>query len=316
MAHNHQHSESNRGLKIALGLTTVIMVAEAVGGFFSNSLALMGDAGHMLVDVLALTISLIALNLAKRPATASRTFGFHRAEILAALANGIILVLVAAFVFYESIQRLQNPPEVHSGLMLIIAAIGLVANLVSIMLLRRDRHANINIRGAFLHIIGDTISSVGVIIAGIIVATTGFRLADPIVAILIGIIILFGAVQLVMESANILLESVPKNIPMEKVIEAIKSVESVHDLHDLHLWTITSGLFALSAHILVEDRQLSHTHEIVDKINGILAERFSITHTTLQIESERRATCGEGDVCDLSRPGQNMENHHNDKHQT
>lgn len=315
MAHNHRESESNRGLKIALGLTAVIMVAEAVGGFFSNSLALIGDAGHMLVDVLALTISLFALNLARRPATTSRTFGFHRAEILAALANGVILVLVAAFVFYESIQRLQNPPEVRSGLMLIVAAIGLVANVVSILLLRRDRHTNLNVRGAFLHIIGDTVSSVGVIVAGIIVATTGFKLADPIMAILIGIIILIGAVQLVMESANILLESVPKTIQMDKVIETIKTVPGVKGLHDIHIWTITSGIYALSSHIILEDQQLSRTHEIINAINQELAERFNITHTTLQTECELCETCAEGLVCELSRPDQNTENH-DEEHKT
>jgi cobalt-zinc-cadmium efflux system protein len=305
MAHqhnNHNEFESTRGLKIALGIVLVIMVAEVVGGILSNSLALIGDAGHMLVDALALTISLIALNLAKRPATSTRTFGLHRAEIMAALTNGAILALVAAFIFYEAYQRFQEPPEVRSGLMLTVAIIGLVANIAGMLLLRKQRRFSLNVRGAFMHILGDTISSVGVIIAGVIVAVTGFSLADPIVAIVIGVIILWGAVQLVRESTDILLESVPKHLEMEKVISVIKGVEGVKDIHDIHVWTITSGIHALSTHVLIEDQRLSHTREIVDSINHEMAERFGITHTTLQLECDRCENCAEGFICEIARP--------------
>ncbi|HXX59136.1 MAG TPA: cation diffusion facilitator family transporter [Dehalococcoidales bacterium] len=301
MAHNHQEFESNRGLIIALSLTATFMVVELVGGILSNSMSLIGDAGHMLVDVLSLGISLFALNLAKRPATTSRTFGFHRAEILAALANGTILILVSVFVFYESVRRLQSPPEVKSTLMIIIAVIGLAANLASILLLRRERHANLNIRGAFLHIAGDAISSIGVIVAGIVVSVTGFRAADPIMAIIIGVIILVGAVQLVGESTQILLEAVPKSMNMDKVIASIKGVKGVQDIHDFHLWTITSGIYALSAHIMLEDQQLSNAREIINSINDELKAKYGITHTTLQTECEKCDSCSQGLVCQMAR---------------
>jgi cobalt-zinc-cadmium efflux system protein len=305
MAHNHHESESQRGLLIALGLTIIIMLVELVGGIISNSMSLIGDAGHMLVDVLALGISLFALNLAKRPATSARTFGLHRAEILAALANGTILILVSVFVFYESVQRLNNPPEIKSTLMIIIAVIGLIANLIGVLLLRRERHSNLNVRGAFLHIVGDAVSSVGVITAGILVATTGFRLADPIMAIIIGVIILIGAVQLVRESTNILLESVPKSINIDDVISTINKIKGVKEIHDFHLWTITSGIFALSSHVMLDEQQINNAHEIIDLINGELKAKYSITHTTIQIEYERCDSCSQGLVCQMSRTDQN-----------
>ena len=213
---NHEHTETNhhndsgsRGLKIALIIVAVMMAAEIAGGILSHSLSLLGDAGHMLVDALALGLSLIALNLAKKPATATRTYGFHRSEILAALANGVTLVLVAVFIFYEAYQRFRNPPAVQTTIMLVVAVIGLAANLVTMRLLHHARHDNLNVRGAFLHVLGDTISSLGVIAGGVIIAVTGWKIVDPIIAILIGIIILWGAVSLVRESVDILLETCP-----------------------------------------------------------------------------------------------------------
>jgi cobalt-zinc-cadmium efflux system protein len=289
MAHNHHESGSQRGLLIALGLTISVMLVELVGGILSNSMSLISDSGHMLVDVLALSISLFALNLAKRPATSSRTFGLHRAEILAALANGAILILVSVFVFYESIQRLQNPPEVESNLMIIIAVVGLVANLIGILLLRRERHSNLNVKGAFLHIVGDTISSVGVLTAGIIVA------------IIIGVIILLGAVQLVRESSSILLESVPKSMKIDEVIATIKTIKGVKEIHDFHLWTITSGIYAMSTHVMLDDQKVGNTHEIIDLINSALKSKYSISHTTIQTEFERCDTCTQEVVCQMSR---------------
>lgn len=315
MTHNHnnishQEVESTRGLKLALGIVIVMMVVEVVGGLLSNSLALLGDAGHMLVDALALTLSLIALSLARRPATATRTYGFHRAEIMAALINGAILAIVAAFIFYKAYQRFHNPPEIHSGLMLVVAVLGLIANIAGMFLLRRTRHVSLNIRAAFFHILGDTISSVGVIAAGIIIALTGWTYADPIIAIVIGIIILIGAIQLLRESSDILLEAVPKHIEMDKVIQMIKNVEGVDGIHDLHIWTITSGIYAMSAHVLVLDRMVSHTREILDTINRELAEHFNITHTTLQLECGQGENCTEGLVCNLSRNNIREPNHH------
>ncbi len=312
---NHEHTEVNhttidgsKGLKIALLVVVVVMAAEIAGGILSNSLALLGDAGHMLVDALALGLSLVALNLAKKPATVTRTYGFHRAEIMAALANGVTLTLVAAFIFYEAYQRFHGPPTVRTPIMLGVAVVGLVANLIAMRLLHRARHSNLNVRAAFFHVFGDTISSVGVIVGGIIIAVTGWKIVDPIIAIVIGIIILWGAVSLVRESVDILLETVPKHIPLDKVTEAIKGVKGVVELHDVHIWTITSGIYALSTHILLEDQMLSHTSEIIATINRELEQKFNITHTTFQLECEKYATCAEGLVCQIHRP-EEVENH-------
>jgi cobalt-zinc-cadmium efflux system protein len=306
MAHHHNgvshvDAESSRALLINLIIVVVVMIAEIVGGLLSNSLALVGDAGHMLVDALALGLAILALSLARRPATTTRTFGFHRAEIMAALINGAILVVVSTFVFYEAYQRIKEPPEVKSGLMLVIASIGLVANLAGIWFLRKTREANLNIRAAFWHVLGDTISSVGVVAAGIIIALTGWTYADPIIAIVIGIIILYGAVQLVRESTDILLEAVPKGIDLNEVTRTLRAVEGVKEIHDVHVWTITSGIYALSTHLFIQDQMLSRTREIINTVNRQMAERFNITHTTLQVECDRCDRCAEGLVCELSR---------------
>ena len=316
MAHHHgetnnQETESTRGLVINLVIVGVIMVVEVVGGLLANSLALLGDAGHMLVDALAISLSLFALSLARRPATTTRTYGLHRAEIMAAFINGAVLVVITVFIFYEAYRRFLTPPEIRSGLMLAIAIVGLIANLVGIWFLRRTRHVSLNVRAAFLHVVGDTISSVGVVAAGVIIAVTGWTYADPILAIVIGIIILYGAVQLLRESSDILLEAVPKGIETDRVIAAIKSVEGVKDIHDLHVWTITSGIYALSTHLFIEDRMLSRTREIVNAVNKELAERFNIKHTTLQTECDRCDQCSEGLVCQLSR----LNNHGPEDHE-
>ena len=305
---NHNHTEANhhadtssRGLQLSLVIVAGIMAVEFAGGLLSNSLALLGDAGHMLVDALALGLSLIALNLAKKPATATRTYGYHRAEIVAALANGVTLVLVAIYIFYESYQRFRSPPTVKTPIMLIVAVVGLAANLVTIRLLHHDRHRNLNVRAAFFHVFGDMISSVGVIAGGIIIAVTGWKIADPLIAVMIGIIILWGAVGLVRESTDILLETVPKHIPLDKVSEAIKSVPGVVELHDLHVWTITSGIYALSTHILIEDQMLSRAADITSALNRKLEQQLNITHTTFQLENEKCENCAEGLVCHMQR---------------
>ena len=299
--HNHEENLNHvagRPLKITLGLVLVIMVAEVIGGVLSNSLALLSDAGHMLTDALALGLSLFAMNLARRPATSTKTFGYHRAEIMAALANGTILVLVSVFIFYEAYQRFSALPSVKSPLMLAVAVIGLVANLIGLFLLRRGSRKSINVKAAFWHVIGDTLSSVGVIIAGVIIYFTGWYVADPILAVVIGVVILWGAVRIVRESVDILLESVPEHVQIEKVTAAVKSVTGVEDLHDVHIWTITSGIYALSAHLSIADQTVSQSCDIVTKVNEKLAEDFNITHTTLQLECE---SCPTGLVCNLPK---------------
>jgi len=299
---NHQHMQSNKGLTVALLVAVVVMGIEIAGGLLSHSLALLGDAGHMLVDALALALSLIALNLARRPATAQRTYGFHRAEIMAALANGVALTLVAVYIFYEAYQRIHSSPTVNTPIMLGVAFTGLIANLIAVQLLHRGRHGNLNVRVAFFHVLGDSMSSVGVIVGGIIIAITGWKIVDPIIAILIGIIILWGAVNLVRESVDILLETVPKQMPLDKVTGLIKGIKGVVELHDVHIWTITSGIYALSSHILIEDQMLSHTGEIIATINRELEQKFNITHTTFQLECEKCDTCAQGLICQIQRP--------------
>ncbi len=285
----------------ALLIVLVIMVAEIVGGLLSNSLALLSDAGHMLVDALALSISLIAIWIARRPANTAKTFGYHRVEIMAALANGVILALVAIYIFYRAYQRLLEPPQVEASLMMTIAAIGLVANLAGILLLRRARHTSINIKAAFWHVLGDTVSSLGVIVGGIIISITGWGIIDPIIAILIGAIVLWGAVRVVRESSDILLEAVPKHIQMGEVGRTMMNVSGVRDVHDMHIWTITSGIYALSAHVLVEDQTVARSAEIARAVEQELSRRFQITHTTLQLECEKCESCSEGLVCGITR---------------
>ncbi len=304
MAHQHNEgscltSAGNNPLKITLIIVLVIMVAEVAGGILSNSLALLGDAGHMLVDALALGLSLFAMTIARKPATRTRTYGYHRVEILAALANGAAIGLVSLYIFYEAYQRFLTPPVVKTPVMLPVATIGLIANLVMIVLLRRRSHGSLNIKSAFWHIIGDTISSVGVIIGGVIISITGWGIVDPIIAIVIGCIILWGAVGLVRESIDILSEAVPKHIQVDKVIEAIKNIPDVKDVHDIHIWTITSGIHTLSAHLLIADQAVSKSAEVVRAVNEGLAQNFDITHTTLQLEC---GTCPTGLVCEIDKP--------------
>ncbi|MBI4285377.1 MAG: cation transporter [Chloroflexi bacterium] len=292
----------SRSLRLSLFIVLGVMLAEVVGGLLSNSLALLSDAGHMLTDALALGLSLFAMTIARRPASATKTYGYHRAEIMAALANGSILLLIALYIFYEAYQRFDEPPEVRTGLMLGVAIVGLLANMAGIMLLRRVSHLTLNIKAAFWHVIGDTISSVGVIVAAIIIAMTGWRYADPVAAIVIGCIILWGAVVLVRESVDILLEAVPGHIRLDKVEETIKQAPGVVAVHDLHVWTLTSGIYALSAHLMINDQMVSRTGEIVDTVNRELDEHFRITHTTLQLECERCESCPSGFVCEIKRP--------------
>jgi cobalt-zinc-cadmium efflux system protein len=273
-------------------------LVEFFGGILSGSLALIGDAGHMLTDTLALGLSYSALKLSKRPADAKRTYGFHRTEILVALLNGLTLILISGYIFYEAYKRFLSPPQIKAPLMLGVATLGLVVNIIGILMLKGSSKTNLNIRGAFLHILGDALSSIGVIAAGIIIFFTKFYLVDPIVAILIGGIILRGALGLVTESSNILLEAVPKHLNAETITEEIKKIQGVKEMHDLHLWTITSGIYALSGHLIIEDQMVSKSDQILKEANRILQEKFGITHTTLQMEC---LVCKQFPVCNLGQ---------------
>jgi cobalt-zinc-cadmium efflux system protein len=298
-AHNHDSSANanQRRLLIALAITALMTLVELAGGLLSNSLALLGDAGHMFTDTLALGLSVVALSLAKRPASQTRTYGFHRAEVLAALANGTILLLICGFIFYEAYRRFVEPPEVRGGLMLGVAAVGLLANLIGVLILHSASRDNLNVKGAFLHMWGDTVSSAGVIIAAVIILVTDWTIVDPIISIFVGLLILRGAVRLVLESNDILLEAVPKHLDVARVSSAIKEIEGVRDVHDVHLWTITSGIYALSCHLLIEDRMVSASGHIVEEVNEVLNQEFGIGHSTLQLECEE---CANSPVCRLS----------------
>jgi cobalt-zinc-cadmium efflux system protein len=289
-------STNQRRLLVALSITGLMTIVELAGGLISNSLALIGDAGHMFTDTLALGLSFYALNLAKRPANQTKTYGYYRAEILAALTNGVILVLVSGYIFYEAYHRFVEPPEVRGGLMLIVAAIGLVANVVGISVLRSGRSRNLNVKGAFLHMWSDTLSSVGVIAAGAIILLTGRTIADPIISIIIGILILRGAGGLVWESVNILLEAVPKHLDVSQINNAIREIKGVRDVHDVHIWAITSGIYAMSCHLLIQDQMVSNCTQIVEDVNQMLNRKFGISHSTVQLECEE---CENSPVCHI-----------------
>jgi len=289
---------NQRRLLVALSITGLMTIVELAGGLISNSLALIGDAGHMFTDTLALGLSLFALNLAKRPASQTKTYGFYRAEILAALINGTLLVLVSAYIFYEAYHRFVEPPEVRGSLMLTVAVIGLAANVVGISILRSASRGNLNVKGAFLHMWSDTVSSVGVIAAGIIILLTGRTIADPIISIIIGLLILRGAGGLVWESVNILLEAVPKHLDVGRINTEIRKIKGVNDVHDVHLWAITSGMYAISCHLLIEDQMVSNCTQIVEEVNQTLSQKFGISHSTVQLECEE---CENSPVCHIRR---------------
>lgn len=286
----HEHTEnSNRSvmkpIAIALGITTAFMVIEAIGGFLTNSLALIADAGHMATDVAALAFSLLAMRLARRPPTARRSFGYLRAEILAAFINSAFLIGLTFVILWEAVQRLSEPPEVQGGPMLIVAVAGLIANLCSAWVLSRGggHEDNLNTRGAFLHVISDALGSLGAILAAIIMLTTGWYLADPLLSGGIGLLIIWSAWKLLAESVDILLEATPKTIDPDAVTNAAKQVPGVRDLHDLHIWTVSSGVVAMSAHVTVED--FSGWTKTCTELDHLLEERFGIAHATLQPEA-------------------------------
>lgn len=273
-----------RPLIIALAITLVFLVVEVVGAFLSNSLALLADAAHMLTDVAALALALLAIALARRPATAERSFGYLRAEILAALVNAITLIVAAIFIFYEAWERLQNPPEVQSDTLLLVAIAGLCANIASALVLSRGggHEHNLNQRGAFLHVLGDLFGSVATIAAALIIKATGWFAADPILSAVIGLLVVYSAWSLLRESVDVLLESAPRGLDVAQVRRAMQDVPGVLAVHDLHVWTVTSGLVALSAH--VEIASMQNWSNIMGQLATILRDNFEIAHVTLQPE--------------------------------
>ena len=258
------------------------MVAEVVGGLLAGSLALLADAGHMLSDSLSLGLALVAAWAASRPATSQRTFGYMRAEILAALLNGLALVAVAVFVFVEAGRRLGDPPDVDAGLMLAVAAAGLVVNAAGATILARSSHDDLNVSAALRHVVADMLGSGGVIVAALIVLTTGWNHADPLVSILIGVLVLASAWPVLRDSGRILLEATPKGVDAGDVARRMREEPGIVSVHDLHVWTITSGFPSLAAHVLVATGDDCHARR--RELERMLASEFGITHTTLQVD--------------------------------
>lgn len=283
--HGHGHrTASVRALVWVLGLTAVAAAIEVVGGAWTGSLALLADAGHMLSDVLSVGLALVALVLARRPATARRSFGYHRGEILAAFVNGLTLVLVSVWIFVEAARRLGDPPRVLGGWMLVVALVGLAVNLAAASVLVRAGGESLNVRAALRHVVADLLGSLGVIVAALVILVAGWETVDPVVSVLVGALVLWSAWGILRESTSILMEGTPVGTDAAAIEQAIVDVPGVSSVHDLHVWTITSGFDALSAHILVGRAEDCHVRR--REIERVLQREFGIGHTTLQVEHE------------------------------
>lgn len=304
--HNHDHSiheEPSRGadldarvkrrLLVSISLTGVIFLAELIGGWYTNSLALMSDAAHVFMDVFALSLSFFAIYIAEMPPTEKRTYGFHRVEVFVSFINSFVLLLITAVIFYKAVQRFFAPEPVESVGVLVVAAVGLAVNLVVAMWLHRYAVSDLNVRSAFIHVVGDAAASVGVIISAVIIYYTGWYTADPLISMLICLVIVNGAVKIMKESSHILLEGVPKEIDLARVKEDILSPEGVASVHSLHIWSICHNVYALSAHIDIVPTQRWRMGEIFSEINGRLAHDHHIFYTTLQAEC---SGCDQNDV--------------------
>jgi cobalt-zinc-cadmium efflux system protein len=286
--HGHHHSRhdgrSARGsLKLALIITSIFMVVEFAGALYTNSLALLADSGHMVTDVAALGLSLAASWFSTRRATPQKTFGFYRVEILAALMNGVFLILISLYIFYEAWDRLANPPEIKAGWMLVVAVFGLLANVLSAYWLFGNRKDNLNVRGAFFHVIGDAVGSVGAVIAGLAILIGGYQIADPIISAVVGVLILFSSWILIRDAVDILLEGTPAHVNIVNLQEQLKEIPGVSSVHDLHVWTLTSGMIAMSSHVVMADDSSSRG-AVLAKVKTLAREQFQIDHTTVQIE--------------------------------
>jgi cobalt-zinc-cadmium efflux system protein len=291
--HDHGHAsgraEDRSRLRLVLLVTLTVAVVELVGAFLSGSLALFADAGHMFTDTAAIVVALSASYVATLPASPRRTFGYHRAEILAALINGVVLLGVCGYLAYAGVARMVDPVEIDAPQMLVFAVVGLAANLVSLGLLAARRTESLNMRGAFLEVLGDTFGSAAAILAGVVVITTGFDRADPIASLVIAVMILPRAWALLRDCVAVLLEAAPPGVDVEVVRQHLVAADGVTDVHDLHAWSITSGMPALSAHVTVTDEALETrgVGRILDELGDCVATHFGIDHATFQVEPER-----------------------------
>lgn len=287
MGHGHTHSaagKNKRRLVIVLGLTTAYLIAEVVGGLLTHSLALLADAGHMLTDVAGLGLALLAIRFAERPATPERTYGFYRVEILVALTNAVVLIGISAYILYEAYQRFRNPPEVQSGAMLAVAAVGLVVNIVGIYLLRAASEESLNMKGAYFEVMSDMLTSLGVIVAALVMLTTGWYYADPLISAGIGLFILPRTWLLLRAAVGVLLEGTPTDVNLATLREAIVNVTGVEGVHDLHVWSLTSGVNAMSVHAVLADHALHD--EVLAAVRKKVTSEFKIAHATVQVECQ------------------------------
>ena len=298
--HHHDHTHNHDGEKdggqhraqhrlqgkfrFAVLLTIFVLGIEIVGGILSNSLALLSDAAHVFSDSLSLIMSWLAIYLSTRPATSSRTYGYHRTEVFAAFINGVSLIAISGWIFYEATQRFIEPEPVKSKEMLVVAIIGFIANLAIVWLFHGEGHKSLNVRSAVLHVIGDALASVGVIVGGVVIYWTDWFVVDPILSGGIGIIILIGSFRVTKEAVHILLEASPKHADAHKVAACINAIDSVKDVHDMHIWSLCSNYLALSTHVSIAEDASRSSHELRQEINDKLQTQFSIFHTTIQIE--------------------------------
>jgi cobalt-zinc-cadmium efflux system protein len=272
----------HKNLKLAIILTSVIFFMELIGGILSNSLALLSDAAHVFMDSVALLLSYGAIKISSRPSNSSMTFGYHRFEIFASLINGVMIIGIAFFIFYEAFERIFDPPQVKGAEVLVIAAIGLIVN--SWVALKLHGHSDLNIKSAYLHVIGDAMASVAVIVGAVIILLTGNNIVDPVLSILIAAMLLYGAFRIVIGSMRILLEFAPKHVDADTLSRELMVLEGVKGVHDIHIWSICSNIHAMSVHILVDRIDVLQTEALISEISKMVRDRFNIMHTTLQFE--------------------------------
>ena len=311
-SHPHMHlndavRRSTRRLSISLFLTLAFVFVEAVAGIFSNSLALLTDAAHNLTDVIALGLSWFAIRITTRPANERKTYGYHRVGILVALINSTTLVLISLGIFYEAWRRFSSPPEVQSTVLIGVGLIAVIINIVTAMLVHKGSESDLNLRSAFVHLMGDVLSTVGAVVAGVIIYFTGANWLDPLVSVLIGFLILYNAWDILRDSVDILLEAKPRDIDSTKLVQDVLSVDGVLGIHDLHIWSLTQNLRTMSAHVLTDDMTIGEGADIQHQITEIVYHRYNIAHATLQLECV--GCLSDSLYCDLCNPSHAEEEH-------
>ncbi|HGA0511846.1 cation transporter [Bacillus pacificus] len=282
-SHDHGHSKNKKALLFAFLLTTSFMIAEVIGGFVTNSLALLSDAGHMLSDAVSLALSLLAFKLGEKTATNAKTYGYKRVEMLAALCNGVVLIVISIYIFIEAIRRFKEPVEIASNGMLIIAVLGLLINILSAWILMRggDVKGNLNLRSAFLHVLGDLLGSVGAIIAALLIKFFGWTAADAIASILVSILVIISGWRVTRDTVHILMEGAPQNINVEEVKSTLLNITIVKEVHDLHIWSVTSDFQVLTCHLIIKGNE---TQSVLKEATDVLKEKFHVEHVTIQVE--------------------------------